>query len=797
MPANLLDQLNPKQYEAVTAPARSVLVLAGAGSGKTRVLTTRIAWLLNQNMTRPENILAVTFTNKAAKEMMTRLESMIPYDLSNMWVGTFHGICNRILRRHAKEAGLPRSFQIMDSSDQLSLIKRVMKAANVDSDKVDAKQVQNFINWHKENGIRASRASTGSEHDAGVELYQLYEQQCQKEGAVDFAELLLRCFELLDRNEIVRRHYQDRFRHILVDEFQDTNILQYRWLQILGGLGAEGGMGRNAVFAVGDDDQSIYAFRGANVGNMSDFLTDFNCGEPIRLEENYRSTCAILEAANAVISHNTNRLGKNLWTAGGAGDPITVLRHATDEREAAWVAEEIRADAVRGNRYRDHAVLYRMNAQSRVMETALTQRGIPYRIYGGLRFFERAEVKHVLAYLRLLSGAGDDTSFLRVVNTPARGIGAKTIEKLTDDASHAGLSLWATLTHPAYVPAGKLTVFRDLMLKIHADASGLNLMDTIKLVTRMSGLEQYYEQERDGTERIENMREMISAAKGYLESEGIALNQPAFEVTDAIDQTPLQGYLTQATLEAGEKNEDADADAVQLMTVHAAKGLEFKNVYIIGAEEGIFPHFSAYKDDKGGGVDEERRLMYVAITRAKKRLAISYCYERMLYGETRSNPPSSFLEEIPDHLIKFMDLADRNYARGFPNQGHRRSDRYDSDYGWDKPSFTGRRTTGNVPWRSDEQRERNEADWRRGLEREGRCYRSDQDPVVMRVHGKVVLNTYGFQPGDHVSHKKFGKGVVKRVSGSGDDARVTIDFYNAGTKELLLALASKNLSLEA
>ena len=803
---NLLETLNPKQYEAVTAPAQSVLILAGAGSGKTRVLTTRIAWLLEQNMARPANILAVTFTNKAAKEMMTRLESMIPYDLSHMWVGTFHGLCNRILRRHAEEAGLPKSFQILDSSDQLSMVKRIMKQANVDPEQLEPKKVQNFINWNKENGIRANRASTGSVNDQGVELYRLYEETCQKEGAVDFAELLLRCFELLDRNEVIRAHYQDRFQHILVDEFQDTNVLQYHWLKLLAGASRNGpGPSKNAVFAVGDDDQSIYAFRGANVGNMSDFLTDFLVKEPIRLEENYRSTGAILEAANVVISHNASRLGKNLWTSGAKGDNIAVVKHDTDNEEAEWVADEIRADVRRGNAYRDHAILYRMNAQSRAIESAFTARGIPYRIYGGLRFFERQEVKHVLAYLRLLDGAGDDTSFLRVVNMPTRGIGAKTIEKLVDDASHTGMSLWATLTHPSYTPAPKLAAFRDLIYKIRTEAEvkNYNLSDTISLVIQRSGLEDFYSNEKDGEERLANMTEMVPAALGYLKNEGIPPDTQAFEITEQTDQTPLQGFLTQATLEAGERNEGDDQDSVQVMTVHAAKGLEFKHVYIIGAEEGIFPHFSSFNETEKGGVDEERRLMYVAITRAQKTLAISHCNTRFIHGEEKYNPPSSFLDEIPEALIRRIDHSSKRSSSGGYSSGG-----YDREYGWERPSMNGSRSSGRSSggyggysgYNNGSRYGRGEGsrgdkdDWRRGLSSSGQTYRPSEDPVVARAHAKKANDTYGYQVGGTITHAKFGSGVVKKLSGTGDDARIVVDFKTAGTKELLLKLAAKNLS---
>ena len=804
MSQDLLASLNSKQYEAVTAPETSLLILAGAGSGKTRVLTTRIAWLLQNNKARPGEILAVTFTNKAAKEMMTRLEGMLPYDLHNMWVGTFHGLCNRILRRHALEAGLPKTFQIMDNADQAAMVKRVMKGLNIDTDRVEPRQVQNFINWHKENGIRANRAGTGLEQaDEGVKIYQAYEAQCQKEGAVDFAELLLRCYELLDRNEVIRTHYQERFRHILVDEFQDTNVLQYRWLQMLAGLGqGEEGRARNSVFAVGDDDQSIYAFRGANVGNMSDFLHDFKTGEPIRLEENYRSTGAILDAANALISHNPDRLGKNLWTSGAHGDAITVVEHEDDREEANWIAREIEADRQRQHRYRDHAILYRVNAQSRAIESALTARGIPYRVYGGQRFFERMEVKHVLAYLRLLEGSGDDTSFLRVVNFPTRGIGAKTIEKLSDDAAHTGMSLWATLTHPAYEPPAKLAAFRDLILRIRDEADQMNLMDVIQLVIVKSGLKAYYQADRDGQDRLENMGEMLSAARGYMENEGIAETVSAFHVVDNTDQSPLQGFLTQATLEAGDKNEGDDQDVVQVMTVHAAKGLEFKNVYIIGVEDGLFPHFSAMNMSTGGaGVEEERRLMYVAITRAQKRLTISYCQTRLLHGEYRNNAPSSFLAEIPESLIHRQGERRR---RDDDDDGYTR-ERFDENYGWERPSFGGSSRNGlrgyasgrssySKPSRSSSTRRSHDEDWRRGMAQEGKTYRASEETIVRRAQAQQAQDSYGFQVGDRIEHKKFGPGKVMALIGSGNDMRIRIAFDRVGSKELMLTLAVKNLT---
>ena len=566
--ANILENLNERQLQAVTAPEKSVLILAGAGSGKTRVLTTRIAWLLEKGACRTSEILAVTFTNKAAREMLTRLETMLPYDLRNMWVGTFHGLCNRILRRHAEAAGLPKTFQILDSGDQLSMVKRIMKANNVDTETVDPRKIQSYINWQKEHGIRSWSQQLSEDLPEQVNLYRAYEEACQREGVVDFGELLLRCYELLDRNEIVRSHYQGRFRHILVDEFQDTNVLQYRWLQVLAGLGA----GRenasvNAVFAVGDDDQSIYAFRGANVGNMADFVRDFRTGEPIRLEQNYRSTSTILNAANAIISHNDDRLGKNLWTSGAAGDKILLQRFDDDTEEARDVKRLVMKCRARGDDYADCAVLYRMNAQSRVLEQTFTNAGIPFRIYGGQRFFERAEVKHVLAYMRLLDNPTDDTSFLRVVNFPTRGIGAKTIDNLTLEARAMHTSLWGALTMENRPMPPKLVAFRSLIESLREKAEGKTLSEVARLVIQGSGLKAHYEKEREGEDRIANMNEVMSAADGYCQNEGVGFDVDAFTPFNedgltrraAHDRARGQGVGIQERLHRGARRGDLPA----------------------------------------------------------------------------------------------------------------------------------------------------------------------------------------------------------------------------------------------
>lgn len=783
----LLANLNDRQLAAVTAPDESVLILAGAGSGKTRVLTTRVAYLLAEGRARTTEILAVTFTNKAAKEMLARLEAIVPFDLRRMWIGTFHGLCNRILRMHAAEAGLPKTFQIMDQADQLSLIKRVMAAANVDAERTDPKYVQNLINWSKENGLRAGHLRNDDADEEARGLYALYEQTCEREGVVDFAELLLRCYELLERNEIVRTHYQQRFRHILVDEFQDTNVLQYRWLQLLGGMGMrEDGGSLNAVFAVGDDDQSIYAFRGANVGNMADFIRDFRVEHPIRLEQNYRSCGVILDAANALISHNDDRLGKNLWTSGERGDRIVVKELEDDRAEGEWIVREIRAEYERRNNWRNFAILYRTNAQSRSLESALAAAGVPYVVYGGQRFFERAEVKHVLAYLRVLSNPDDDTSFRRIVNVPARGIGAKTIESLSAQAASAGISLFAALEAMGEKIPPKLFAFRTLMEKLRETSSQMNLVNAIRLVIRASGLREHYQKERDGEDRISNMEEIASAALGYLKNEGIDADAPTYEPRGEEGISPLNGFLSQATLEAGDKNEDAaNLDRVQLMTVHAAKGLEFPYVYIAGAEEGIFPHFGATKEggDQRGGLSEERRLMYVAITRAKKHLVITHARSRMMHGSIFENPVSSFIEEIPESLLDVRPWkpADR------PMQPKWRGQSWSSGA---KPAS--KSSFGMLRGRSSSAGGASGY----GSRRSGTSASKSPAPVHVEDHpvaARAAETASGWGAGDRVVHEVFGSGVVRAVQGSGAGARITIAFDAQGEKQLLLSIAQKRL----
>ncbi len=657
---SFLNGLNEPQLEAVTLPHQSALILAGAGSGKTRVLTTRIAWLIQTGQVSPAGLLAVTFTNKAAKEMLVRISAMLPINTRGMWVGTFHGLCNRMLRAHYRDAGLPQLFQILDSQDQLALIKRLMKAANVDEDKFPPRQVAWYVNSHKDEGKRPVDAE---EYDAFSrrmrELYTIYDEQCQKEGVVDFAELLLRCYELLSRNQILRDHYRGRFRHVLVDEFQDTNRLQYLWLKLLAGRD-------NAIFAVGDDDQSIYAFRGASAANMQDLQKDFLIEKVIKLEQNYRSHGNILDAANALIEHNRRRLGKNLWTAESKGESLRVYEAGTDIDEAGFIVDEVKSLHNQGVRLSEIALLYRSNAQSRVLEHGLFNAGMPYRVYGGLRFFERQEIKHALAYLRLLASDEDDSALLRVINFPTRGIGNRGLEQLQDAAKTKATSLWAAAVEktrgerretrgeqpnedetgsaehvsrlsPGASPNKGLPAFVVLIESMRAATATLPLPEIIEHVIEHSGLKQHYQNERDGADRLENLGELINAAAGFISDE-------------QQDDTSLTAFLAHAALEAGDNQAQAGADALQLMTVHSAKGLEFHSVFISGLEEGLFPHENSLSE--ADGREEERRLMYVALTRARRRLYLSFAQSRMLHGQTRYSIASSFFHEIPERLLK-------------------------------------------------------------------------------------------------------------------------------------------------
>ena len=823
---NFFDKLNPEQKAAVSLPAESAMILAGAGSGKTRVLTTRIAYLLQSNMASPYELLAVTFTNKAAKEMLTRITSSIPINTRGMWIGTFHGLCNRLLRKHYREVGLPQTFQILDQSDQLSAIKRVMKVHGISDELFPPKKVQNYIGAAKEEGLRA-KDMMGEFGDRAqyAKIYELYEQQCNREGVADFGELLLRSYELLARNALIRRHYQERFKFILVDEFQDTNRLQYKWLKLLGGFDPNGHREYegNCVFAVGDDDQSIYAFRGANVGNMTDFQRDFRIRHLIKLEQNYRSFGHILNAANELIAHNAERLGKNLWTSQGEGEYIRVFRAVDDRQEAAYLVQEIQEAIRNGTPKQEIAILYRSNAQSRVIEQALVAAGIAYRVYGGLRFFDRAEIKHALAYMRLIENPKDDTAFLRVVNFPMRGIGAKSMEMLQAKSAEMGISLYESVNYMEGAAGAKLKVFTDLVDTMRFEFSCLPLPEMIASVVERSGLLAHYKKDKDGGERLENLEELESAARAYLIEEGIGVDSRAdYLEEDAQDDemTALAGFLSHAALEAGENQAENGQEAVQLMTVHASKGLEFNVVFNSGLEEGLFPHANSANDTKG--LEEERRLMYVAITRARKLLHLSFAQTRMLHGQMFESGQSMFLNEIPEeHLCFLYDrkkswLAEdedqsawwdsprtsRSSSRSSDFTGDysgtsRWGDRggYGSSYGSGYGSSGGSRSYGNGYSRTG-----SSYGSKSGTKSYGSGYgnavvsgprknfmQAKLDPAFKKIAKTQEVG--GFSIGNRVSHPKFGNGEVIALVGMGNDARIRIKFDGVGTKELMLSLA--------
>jgi DNA helicase-2/ATP-dependent DNA helicase PcrA len=759
MTSPLLAHLNPEQLAAVTLPHASALILAGAGSGKTRVLTTRIAWLLATGQASPLSILGVTFTNKAAKEMLTRLAALTPINIRGMWIGTFHGLCNRMLRTHYRDARLPQLFQILDTQDQLALIKRMYKAHGIDDERYPPRELQWFIAGNKEEGRRPNAVEAGDEFTRRqVEHYALYEAMCQREGVVDFAELLLRCHELLASHDAIREHYRRRFSHVLVDEFQDTNALQYRWLRQLAGPNA-------AVFAVGDDDQSIYAFRGANVANMQHFERDF--GRPdapvrlIKLEQNYRSHGHILDAANALIRHNASRLGKNLWTSEGKGEPVRVFGAPSDLDEAAFIVDVVRDLVGDGLALDEVALLYRSNAQSRVLEHALFNAALPYRVYGGMRFFERAEVKHALAYLRLLAEPGDDAAFLRVVNFPPRGIGARSIEQLQDAAAAQGTSLWQVAC--AGTVRGKagtaLAAFVRMIEEARAATRSLPLAETVAHVVEASGLAAHYRQEKDGAERVENLEELVNAAQSFVREADLAVDAPIAEqesgnrepespdgaatgeganvaVEGAVD--PLSALLAHAALEAGETQAAEGRPALQLMTIHAAKGLEFHTVFVTGLEEGLFPHENSLNEMSG--IEEERRLMYVALTRARRRLYLSLAQSRMLHGQVRYGIASRFVDEIPRELVQWLSA--------------RRQRAFDVD----------RSEWGTGAW-------------------------TQPSPVVATGGPCPTPAAPAWRVGQSVRHAKFGVGVIIGAEGRGSDARVQVNFRDSGVKWLALDYA--------
>ena len=789
MYSDLLANLNPEQREAVTLPpvnengqAQSALILAGAGSGKTRVLTTRIAWLIQTGQVSPIGVLAVTFTNKAAKEMMVRLGAMLPINTRGMWIGTFHGLCNRLLRAHHKEAGLPSTFQILDTQDQLSAIKRLLKGLKVDDEKYPPKQLQYFIAHAKERGQRARELSAGDDFQAKMaQLYEAYDEQCQREGVVDFAELLLRSYELLKHNEAIRTHYQERFRHILIDEFQDTNALQYAWLKLLSGHDASrvnvSGAGRSAVFAVGDDDQSIYAFRGADVENMRLYEKQYH---PImvKLEQNYRSHGHILDTANYLISNNTDRLGKNLRTDAGHGEPVRIYDAPSDHAEAAWLVDEIKALVNSGIKRTEIALLYRSNAQSRIIEHALFSAGIPYRVYGGLRFFERAEIKHALAYLRLLENPNDDTSFSRVVNFPTRGIGARSIEAVQDAARAQNSSLYlaaSTLDGKAGAALGGFVRLVDHM----REATRHNtLPETVEFVIQHSGLIQHYLSEREGQDRVENLQELINAATAFIAEEGYgqdaaAASLPGENAPGVVEVSPLAAFLSHASLEAGDNQAQAGQDAVQLMTVHSAKGLEFTSVFITGLEEGLFPHENSINEHNG--LEEERRLMYVAITRAKERLYLSHTQSRMLHGQVRYNMPSRFLEELPSDSLKWLTPKAKDARWGGASGGNNGR----SGSAWQDGYTRQREYESNDFFDSGSDRQRPA----KQLGRVGSASTS-----VTRMASPPRGN-YPFTIGQNVFHTKFGEGRVTGLEGNDADARAQVNFKRHGVKWLQLSIA--------
>jgi len=718
----ILESLNEAQREAVTASTDPLLVIAGAGSGKTRVLTHRIAWLIDVEGVSPQGLLAVTFTNKAAAEMRGRIESLLNMPVNHLWIGTFHGLAHRLLRRHWQEAALPQNFQIIDSDDQLRIIKRLVKNLEFDDDRWVPREIQWFINAQKDEGLRPGHLDDDNDPNRRQQIafYQQYQEICDRGGLVDFAELLLRAHELWRDNPGLLAQYQRRFRHLLVDEFQDTNAIQYAWLRLL--AGREG-----VPFVVGDDDQSIYRWRGARVEHIQRFQKDFPTARVVKLEQNYRSTATILDAANAVIANNNSRLGKNLWTEGGRGEPVRVYSAYNERDEAEFVVGKLRTWSDQGNARADAAVLYRSNAQSRVLEEALINARLPYRVYGGLRFFERQEVKDALAYLRLISHRDDDSSFERVVNKPARGIGARTLEAMRSYARANSCSLWRAAGAVASDAVGgrastAIVVFLNLIERMAKDTAGLELHEQVDHVIQASGLIEFFKKEKGerGETRIENLEELVSAAKG-------------FQPDPADDMSPLDAFLSHAALEAGEGQADAWEDCVQLMTMHSAKGLEYPLVFMCGMEDGLFPHQRSIADPNG--LEEERRLCYVGITRAKEALYITHAEQRRLHGMDSFSQASRFIAEIPAELVE--EIRPRvQVSRPIS-----------------RVSRNGRRSAGSMSPASE----------------------------------------LGIRLGQRVRHAKFGDGVILNCSGQGAHAQVEVNFETVGTKILVLAYANLDL----
>ena len=719
----LLDGLNDKQREAVAAPIGNYLVLAGAGSGKTRVLTHRIAWLIGVENMPESNILAVTFTNKAASEMRHRIESTLfqtsNHSMFGMWVGTFHSIANRLLRSHYLDADLPQDFQIMDSEDQVRLLKRLLKLHNINEKHFPPKHVAWYINAQKDKGNRAKDIEHHNDLNEKklVEIYQLYQEACDRAGLLDFAELLIRTYEMLKKKPLILQRYQQRFQHILIDEFQDTNNIQYDLIRLLAGDSGK-------VMIVGDDDQSIYGWRGAQVENIQKFLKDYPKAETIRLEQNYRSTGHILSAANELISNNDNRLGKNLWTSSGNGDPVEIYSAFNELDEARFVAAQIQQWKEDEGSYSECAVLYRSNSQSRVIEEALIQANIPYRIYGGMRFFERQEIKDALAYLRLIANRQDDAAFERVVNTPPRGIGDRTLDTIRQITRTRSITLWQAVQvalneeQLSGRSASALLRFVELINAMDEETSEMALAEQTDFVIKKSGLYEMYKQEKGekGEVRIENLEELVTATKQFTPPE------------EAEELTPLTAFLTHASLEAGEAQASPHQEYVELMTLHSAKGLEFPRVFMVGVEEGIFPSGMSFDE---GRLQEERRLAYVGITRAKRKLTISYAELRRLYGKEERHIPSRFIEELPEENIREIRLR------------------------------------GNIN-------------------------RAANFGAVAKHPPKTtafILEDDVWKMGQKVYHAKFGQGTIINVEGSGEATRLQIAFQGNGIKWLIAKMA--------
>lgn len=727
----LLAGLNPAQRDAVTCDSQHLLVLAGAGSGKTRVLTTRISHFCQSFGISPFAVLAVTFTNKAAHEMRARLEQQLGIATQPLWIGTFHGLAHRFLRAHYQEAGLPQAFQILDSDDQLRVVKRVQKDLQLDEEKWPARQAASFINGHKEEGRRSQHIQHNGDLYTATQLriYAAYEVICQRGGLIDFAEILLRSHELWLNHPDLLKHYQARFRMVLVDEFQDTNRIQYAWLRMLAG---DHGM----LTVVGDDDQSIYGWRGACIENIREFQRDYGDAELIRLEQNYRSTSVILQAANAVIAHNGDRLGKSLWTDRSSGEPIRVYAAFNDLDEAQYIARTLDERFRAGSARREMAILYRSNAQSRVLEEALLRAQIPYRIYGGLRFFERAEIKNAVAYLRLMQQRDDDTAFERIVNVPTRGIGDKSVDMMRQLAREQQISLWAaaeTILREKLLPnlaSGKLMAFLQLIETLDLNTREVPLGELVQAVIEQSGLVAHHEKEKGekAQARVENLRELITAAK-------------EFDVEDDDAPSPLSAFLDHAALEAGEQQAGEFEDAVQMMTLHAAKGLEFPVVFLAGCEEGLFPHEMALKD---GNLEEERRLCYVGITRAMRELYITYAEVRRLYGSEAHHVPSRFLREIPEELVEEVRQVT-------------------------PPAFAGYRNNSTS-----------------GFANRGSGSGSSLQQTTL---GGDATGEGAWQLGQRVNHPRFGEGTILAFEGNGPNARIQVNFSGLGSKWLVAQYA--------